>query len=304
MCHFLRKGEVVIESQPFPFALLLFKSGEIGIRKGGMPVNGKGEHIASAVEDLLLPVAVMIVYVEDGHPSAATKVMGCYRAVVEVTEPAEDRPLSMVARRPGKDIGIPCSCQQFVSCAHYTVHTPAGCQECILVQGRKGVKTVITGPDREIFWRSRSIPDGKYIGVDRLPPGYVPAYLPEIVEVIPVMHIKYVPVRVLTHPACPEQPAFIQLLKNALYPYGRFHIAPFPDMMNCVPVVDCKPYLFLFRYGGCRLRQNLPACITRRPDSHRIIGYAVNNHVVIFLTGIIAIFSFKDCPYNSAKLIT
>ncbi len=63
------KGKVEVESPAFPFSFFVLEPREIGVGEPGVPVEGDGEDVAPPVEDILLPVAVVVVDVEHGHPA-------------------------------------------------------------------------------------------------------------------------------------------------------------------------------------------------------------------------------------------
>jgi len=65
-----------------------------------------------------------------------------------------------------------------------------------------------------------------------------------------------------------------------------------------MPVIDCKPDFLLLRQSCRTPDTDPPAGIPGCPDLYGVIGYAVDNHIVVISTRIIAVFSFQDCPYN------
>src|SRR3546814_13130714 len=91
--------------------MLMAITAEIRIGEARVAVNRYGEHVAAIVEDVLLPVPVVVVDVQDRHPPELAEVLRGHRGVAEIAEPADCTPLGMVARRPGERIGDPAAAQ-------------------------------------------------------------------------------------------------------------------------------------------------------------------------------------------------
>src|SRR5262249_9689694 len=96
----LGQRDIEIEARAFADAGLVAEAGEIGIGEARMAVDRDGQHVGTIVEDLLLPVTVVIVDIEDRDLAVARQEVGGDGAVVEVAETAKGARLGVVARWP------------------------------------------------------------------------------------------------------------------------------------------------------------------------------------------------------------
>src|SRR3546814_18597376 len=94
--------------------MLMAITAEIRIGEARVAVNRYGEHVAAVVEDVLLPVAVVIVDVQDRRPPELGKVVRGHRGVAEIAEPAEYPTPGMVARRAGPRLSHAAAAQHLV----------------------------------------------------------------------------------------------------------------------------------------------------------------------------------------------
>src|SRR5690606_3666118 len=107
----LRQRYVEIEAGTRTGPGLLAEAAEIGIGEAGMAMNRHGQDVGTRVENLLLPIAVMIVDVENRNPAVTAHVIGRDRGVAKIAEAAERAVLGMVAGGAGECVSEPMTLQ-------------------------------------------------------------------------------------------------------------------------------------------------------------------------------------------------
>src|SRR5439155_5372594 len=101
-----RQRQVQCCSEAWPGAGLRGMTGEVRIGAERITVERYVQHLGATIEDLLGPVAVMVVEVENGYtgPRLLHEMFGCDGGVVEETETPIHRMSSMVAGRSAETI--------------------------------------------------------------------------------------------------------------------------------------------------------------------------------------------------------
>ena len=100
------QGEVAVEPLALALAHLVGEAREIGVGEVRVAVDRDGQDVGSFPEDILGPVAVVVIDVEDRHGSVelGPEILGGDRAVAEVAEAAVRVTLGVVAGRPAKAV--------------------------------------------------------------------------------------------------------------------------------------------------------------------------------------------------------
>ena len=100
-------------------------------------MNRYGQDIRSAIENILLPVSVMIVDIQNRHPAVGAQIIRRRRAVVEVTKPAETSPLRVVAGRTNQRVGYAAASDQPPRRCERTIRRPPAAGYARLLIGVK-----------------------------------------------------------------------------------------------------------------------------------------------------------------------
>jgi hypothetical protein len=214
------------------------KSAEVGIRNGWMPVDGNRQDVASFGKDELLAVSVVVIDIQHRHVSIRTQVMGGDSGVVEITEPPENVPLGMVSRRPDQGVSDPESPDDFFRGRQGAIHRPFRGNEGIAAQRREGVDTVVSGPDGQLHRGVRPVPDGEHVRIHGRIRWNFLADMLEIADIFRVVNGQEGFLGKFFRGESREEIGLLQGVQDRLYPNRRFHISPFVDMVDGMPVIN------------------------------------------------------------------
>ena len=128
-------------------------------------MDGHGQNIGPVIKNILLSVSVMIVNVQNRHPSLFPQILGSRCCAVQVAEPAKGPAFCMMSGRPHKVISNPFPVQQCLCCDQCRINGAPGRRIGIPVNRGKGINAIISRQHGRFTRRAHSVPDGKNIGI-------------------------------------------------------------------------------------------------------------------------------------------
>ena len=140
--------DVVVEALPGSGACFVGVTGEIRKGPGRVGVQRDIQDVAPLPEDLLRPVAVVVVDVQDRHPTGAlpNEVLGHDRGVVEKAVAAVHRPRGVVARRATQRVGELLACEHEIRSRERDVNRRPRRPVRACHDGRGGIEAVRPQP--------------------------------------------------------------------------------------------------------------------------------------------------------------
>jgi len=296
--HLFGEGvvDVVALSRPLPF--LVGEPAEVGVGETGVAVYRYRQNVGPLVEDLLRPVSVVIVDIEDRQPSVGAEKVRRHGGGIEVAEAPEGAPLRVVSRRAYQGIGETVALQDRLGRRQRAVNGALGCQVGVLVQRREGVDTVVPRPNGHLLGGVRLVADREYVGVDRFSRLEKRTHPFEVFHIMGVVNGLDVLFGKVAGPHPLEEVEIPDSLQDPLDPHRGLDVPPLMDMMDIVFVVDHQGDPLLDRPCGMNGSRGVGPGVSRRTDPCRIIGDRGNHHIDITVWAGSAVLSCEDGPYD------
>lgn len=82
--YLFRQGQVQVEASTFTFPMFITETGKVRVCKAGVSMDGHRQNVSSLVENILLPVSMMVIKIKNGYPPECTQILSSNSVVVEI----------------------------------------------------------------------------------------------------------------------------------------------------------------------------------------------------------------------------